>query len=78
MLIDREDVVKATNEVVFLKSAFEDMASKVKVLANQRKSIRIQDVREMLGTSRKYTLALLEHLDRLHITQRMGDERILR
>ena len=78
VLIDREDVVKATHDVVFLKSAFEDMASKVQVLATQRKSIRIQDVREMLGTSRKYTLALLEHLDRLHVTRRMGDERILR
>ncbi|MCS6843245.1 MAG: SelB C-terminal domain-containing protein [Caldilineales bacterium] len=32
----------------------------------------------MFGTSRKYVLALLEHLDAQHITRRMGDERVLR
>jgi len=32
----------------------------------------------MFGTSRKYVQALLEHLDERRITQRVGDERVLR
>jgi selenocysteine-specific elongation factor len=32
----------------------------------------------MFGTSRKYALALMEHLDAKRITRRVGDERVLR
>jgi hypothetical protein len=32
----------------------------------------------MFGTSRKYTLALLELLDRQQLTRRQGDVRVLR
>jgi selenocysteine-specific elongation factor len=39
--------------------------------------ITIAQVRDMFGTSRKYALALTEHLDQKHITRRVGDERVL-
>jgi hypothetical protein len=32
----------------------------------------------MFGQSRKYILALLEHMDRLQVTRRIGDDRVLR
>jgi selenocysteine-specific elongation factor len=32
----------------------------------------------MFGTSRKYALALLGHLDEKRVTRRVGDERVLR
>jgi Elongation factor SelB, winged helix len=32
-------------------------------------------VRDLFGTSRKYALSLLEHLDDEHITRRNGDVR---
>ncbi|MEE9323948.1 MAG: SelB C-terminal domain-containing protein, partial [Dehalococcoidia bacterium] len=35
-------------------------------------------VRDILNTSRKYALALMEHLDQVKITRRVGDERVLR
>jgi hypothetical protein len=34
-------------------------------------------VRDTFGTSRKYALSLLEHLDDEHITRRNGDARTL-
>jgi selenocysteine-specific elongation factor len=34
-------------------------------------------VRDQFGTSRKYALALLEHLDRLRVTRRQGDDHVL-
>jgi hypothetical protein len=33
-------------------------------------------VRDMFNTSRKYVQGLLEYLDDLKITQRVGDERV--
>lgn len=77
-LADRGVVVRASEDVVFLKSAYEEMVDGVRKHASDTGQITITDVREMFGTSRKYTLALLEHLDRLQITRRVGDERVLR
>ncbi len=40
-------------------------------------TISIQDVRELLGLSRKYILPLFSRLDEEGITQRRGDDRVL-
>jgi len=40
--------------------------------------ITVGDVRDMFETSRKYALALMDHLDQQQITRRVGDVRILR
>jgi selenocysteine-specific elongation factor len=38
----------------------------------------VSAVREALGTSRKYTVPLLEHLDGKGVTRRVGDVRVAR
>jgi selenocysteine-specific elongation factor len=43
-----------------------------------RGKITVAEVRDMFHTSRKYALALMEHLDEQKITRRIGDERVLR
>jgi selenocysteine-specific elongation factor len=40
--------------------------------------VTVAEVRDMFSTSRKYALALMEHLDSQKITRRVGDERVLR
>jgi len=77
-LAEQGVVVRASEDVVFLKSAYDEMLDGVRKQATETGQITITDVREMFGTSRKYTLALLEHLDRQQITRRVGDERVLR
>jgi selenocysteine-specific elongation factor len=77
-LADQGRVVKATEDVVFLKPAFDEMVRRAVEHARQHGQITIQDVRDMFGTSRKYTLAFLEHLDRQQMTRRQGDARVLR
>ena len=77
-LVDQGKVVKATDEVVFLKSAFDEMAKRAVEHARKSGQITIQDVRDMFGTSRKYTLAFLEHMDRQQLTRRQGEARVLR
>ncbi|MFN0069924.1 MAG: SelB C-terminal domain-containing protein [Chloroflexota bacterium] len=34
-------------------------------------------MRDVLGTSRRYALALMAHLDERKVTRRVGDERVL-
>ena len=40
--------------------------------------ITLAEVKRLLGTSRKYAQALLEHLDSSHLTVRQGDRHLLR
>ncbi len=40
--------------------------------------ITVAEVRDLFGTSRKYALAIMEHLDETKVTVRVGDERVLR
>ena len=41
-------------------------------------AITVAQVRDMFAASRKYALALMEHLDERRVTRRVGDERLLR
>jgi len=41
-------------------------------------SMTVAQVRDQFNTSRKYALALMERLDELKVTRRVGDERVLR
>jgi selenocysteine-specific elongation factor len=49
-----------------------------KILAHIKKNgkITVAEARDLLGSSRKYILALLEQMDELKLTKRVGDERI--
>jgi selenocysteine-specific elongation factor len=40
-------------------------------------AITVGSYRDRFQTSRKYALALLEHLDHARVTRRVGDERVL-
>jgi selenocysteine-specific elongation factor len=77
-LTESGEVVKAGDDVVFTRAAFDDMLRKTRDYARDHDQLTIQGVRELFGTSRKYTLAFLEHLDRMQITRRDGDIRTLR
>ena len=41
-------------------------------------AVTIAALRDSLGTSRKHSQAILEHLDATRVTRRRGDEHILR
>ena len=78
LLVDEGRVVRAGDTVVFAASAYRQMADAVVERIKTQGPIAVGDVRDMFGTSRKYALALLEHLDRQRVTRREGDTRVLR
>jgi selenocysteine-specific elongation factor len=76
-LADQGKVVRASDTVVFSATAYDEMTRRVVTHLREKEKITVADVRDLLGTSRKYALTLLEHLDQQHITRRVGDERVL-
>ena len=77
-LVEGGRVVKADDTVVFSAAAYRDMVERVVQLIRERGKATVAEVRDLLGTSRKYIMPLLVHMDRQRITRRVGDERVLR
>lgn len=78
LLDEQGKVVKVSDTVVFSVSAYQQMLDIVTAHITQNGEISVADVRDLLGTSRKYALALMDYLDHKRITRRVGDARVLR
>jgi len=73
-LIEQGQLVRVAEDVVFLGEPYAEMLAWVREqLANG--TLTVAHVRDRFATSRKYALALLEHLDERKITRRVGDVR---
>lgn len=75
VLLDRGEVVK-TGNIIFARSAYEEMVSRILEKLRKDGKITIGEVRDMFQSSRKFVMPLLEHLDEIKLTRRVGDERV--
>ncbi len=78
VLISRGDLVQVSSGVLFLSETYKELESRIRTHLEREGSITLAQTRDMLKTTRKYAQALLEHLDEIGVTKRMGDERVLR
>lgn len=78
VLTARGDLVRVSPDVLFLPGTYEEMVSRVRAHIEQEGSITLAQTRDLFGTSRRYAQALLEHLDEIEVTKRLGDTRVLR
>jgi selenocysteine-specific elongation factor len=77
-LIDLGRIVLIHPEVAFRKEDYEKMIAEVRQLLEKNGTVTAAQVRDHFNTSRRYILALLEHLDSRGITVREGDLRRLK
>ena len=77
-MVEMGKVIKVNESVVFSALAYDQLVENIKNHIVSQGSITVADARTMFNTSRKYILPLLEYLDQQRITQRIGDERVLR
>ena len=77
LLIDRGQLVKTAAGIVFSKDAHDRMVAQILEHIQKNGKITVGEVRDMFQSSRKYVLAILEHMDEKKLTRRVGDERIL-
>jgi selenocysteine-specific elongation factor len=74
-LIETAQLVEVSDEVVFRKSDYDGMVERIRQALQARGTISLAEVRDLLGTSRRYVQALLEHMDAAGLTVRQGDVR---
>jgi len=77
-LVDQGQLKQLTTDVVFRTEDYEAMVAKVRAFISQHGQITVADARDLFDSSRKYMLALMEHLDATGVTIRDGDFRKLR
>ena len=65
-------------EVVFSPDAYQKMVETLKDQLHKNETITVAQARDIFGSTRKYMLAFLEHLDSEGITLREGDVRKLK
>ncbi len=78
ILLREKVLVKIAKDLVFHRSAIarlHEMLTKYRKERGER--LPIAAFKELTGVTRKYAIPLLEHLDREHVTRRVGDERVI-
>ena len=77
-MIDLGILIPIPPDVVFLKQDYDIMISEIIDLLKSKGTITAAEVRDHFNTSRRYVLAVLEHMDVRGITKREGDIRRLK
>ena len=78
LLDEQGKVVRVSETVVYSADAYAEMVKIISEYIHDNGEISVANVRDVLGTSRKYALALMDYLDHKRITRRVGDTRVLR
>jgi len=77
-LVAQGRVVRVNDDTIFARSAYDDAVSRLRTHLTEHRTLTVAAARDLLGSSRRYVLPLLEWLDAQKITRRVGDDRILR
>ena len=77
-MVDLGMLVPMPPDIVFRREDYERMVADVRGLIEKQGMVTAAEVRDHFNTSRRYVLALLEHLDATGVTVRDGDARRLK
>jgi selenocysteine-specific elongation factor len=70
------EVVKVADGVFFDPEAWRELTRETLAYIDAHGTMTLSQFRDHFGTSRKYAQAVLEHLDRVKYTRRVGDDRV--
>ena len=71
-------IVRVNEDTVFARSAYDEAVRQLRAHLTAHRTLTVAAARDLLGSSRRYVLPLLEWMDAQKITRRVGDDRILR
>ncbi len=71
-------LIKVKEDLYFHKKAIEELKRGLVDFIKEKGEITTPELKELTGVSRKYTIPLIEYFDKIQLTVRIGDKRILR
>jgi len=75
--IQQEKIILLDEDIIISKQAYDESIDIIKNYLNKNSSISLGEFRDLLNTSRKFAMALLEDFDRNKFTKRIEDKRII-
>jgi selenocysteine-specific elongation factor len=78
VLVDERRLVRIREGLYLHAEPLRQAESRVVAFLRERKEITPQDVKDLLGITRKYAIPLMEYFDTQRLTVRVGDKRVLR
>lgn len=76
-LVEEKVIIKVATDIYFHRKALERAQELVASFIKNNGSITVAQARDLLKTSRKYAVPLMEYFDKIKFTKRIGDERFL-
>ena len=70
-------VVRLDADLVLHEKVFKDAVQKVEAHCKKNNQIGLAEFRDMTGSSRKYSMAILEYMDKIGVTRRLENYRVL-
>jgi len=77
ILAERGTLVRISPEMLFHWEAIEDTRRKLTAYLQANNQITVAQFRDLIGSSRRYVVPLLEYFDAKQVTRRVGDQRVL-
>ena len=78
VLIREGELVKINEDLYFYRAALDDLREKISAHIRATGGLDAQGFKNLTGLSRKFSIPLLEYFDKIKVTLRVGDQRILR
>jgi selenocysteine-specific elongation factor len=76
-LLASGELVLLAPQIVWHRETFERARAAAEAHFSQNRELGMPQFRDMLGTSRKYAMAMLDYLDSMRVTRKTGDMRTL-
>jgi len=77
VLVEKGILVRVSLDLCFHATPLAEIKDLVVGHIKAKGSITAGELRTILNTSRKYAVPLMEYLDNIHVTRRVGDQRVL-
>ncbi|AOY76884.1 selenocysteine-specific translation elongation factor [Clostridium formicaceticum] len=71
------ELIKINSEIILHEKAYLKAKAMLIEHINKKDSISLAEFRDLLNSSRKYAVALLEYFDNIRLTKRLEDKRVL-
>jgi len=77
-MVKEHILVKAKEDLYFHHDAIKELEERLIKFLQEKGEITTSELKELTGVSRKYTIPLIEYFDKIQLTVRVGDKRMLR
>lgn len=77
-MLEMKELVKINDSIYFTKERYEELLKVLKEAFSKKSSLTLGECKDALNTSRKYIVPIMEYFDKIGMTKRVEDERILK